>query len=66
VSKFKRPFKVTLTDADGTVIESWRLMSRAEVPFESEECWVDNDGSLGRSSAEGLGLAIRAEINRIV
>lgn len=54
MSQFKRPFKVTLTDADGVLIDHWEL----------HDAYVKPDGTMTHSAAMYLGCEIADEVDK--
>lgn len=55
-------YKLTLTDADGVVLESWVLGKPGEVG--DDLAWLDQAGRLDRISQGLLGLEVAEEIDR--
>lgn len=57
----RRPFRVSLTDADGVILETWQL----ENPSENCECpWVEANGRMPMDTAHYFGEQIAEEVNR--
>lgn len=62
MAKFKRPFRLSLTDADGVLINTWQLEQDPEDEFEAG--YVQEDGTMDESDGMYLGEDVAREVTK--